>query len=134
MTKTKELKLYGIALFILGFIDIGYGILNIREVAPLLVNESTAVAVLTYAIVSISFLLALAKFWMGRQALCYAKGTGKGTSHITLAKIGIVFCTLGLVIYIISAIRGTASNTDIAGDIASLMVMCSYYKTAKECL
>ena len=134
MTKTKELKIYGYLMFFFGLLDIAYLVLDIQEAKALLADYSTAVAIGVYVFFGVCALITLAKFWMGRQALCYAKGTGKGTSHIKLAKIGIAFGILVLVSDGIAIFNGTGSYSEALSTITSLIVMHSYYTAAKACL
>ena len=134
ITKTKELKIYGILMIFFGFLDIAYLAMDIGDVKPLLEDYSTAVTIGVYVFFAVCLLITLAKFWMGRQALCYAKGTGKGTSHIKLAKIGIIFGILVLVSDGLAIFNGTASYSEAISTITSLIVMHSYYKAAKACL
>lgn len=134
ITKTKELKIYGILMIFFGLLDIAYLAMDISDVKPLLEDYSTAVTIGVYVFFAVCLLITLAKFWMGRQALCYAKGTGKGTSHIKLAKIGIVFGILVLVSDGIAYLNGTASSSEAVSTITSLIVMVSYYQAAKACL
>lgn len=134
MSKTKELKIYGYLMFFFGLLDIAYLVLDIQEVNALLADYSNAVAIFVYVFFAVCALITLAKFWMGRQALCYAKGTGKGTSHIKLAKIGIAFGVLVLVSDGIAIFNGTASYSEALSTITSLIVMHSYYTAAKACL
>lgn len=134
MTKLKELKIYGYLMFIFGLLDIAYLILDIQEINALLADYSKAVAIGVYAFFGVCALITLAKFWMGRQALCYAKGIGKGTSHIKLAKIGIIIGILVLVSDGIAIFNGTASYSEAISSITSLIVMHSYYTAAKACL
>ena len=134
ITKKKELKIYGWVMFFLGFIDLGYVLLEIGEVGTYTAGQSAAVVAFLYAFIALGVLLALIKFWLGRQALRYAKGTGTGTSHILLSKIGLVICMLVVISDTIAVLKGTASPSDTYGNIASLILMISYHKTAKECL
>lgn len=134
MSKTKELKIYGYLMFFFGLVDIAYLAMDIQEVKALLADYSTAVAIGVYVFFGVCALITLAKFWMGRQALCYAKGTGKGTSHIKLAKIAIIVGILVLVSDVIAIFNGTASYSEALSTITSLIVMHSYYTAAKACL
>lgn len=134
MLKTKELKIYGYLMFFFGLVDIAYLAMDIQEVKALLADYSTAVAIGVYVFFGVCALITLAKFWMGRQALCYAKGTGKGTSHIKLAKIAIIVGILVLVSDVIAIFNGTASYSEALSTITSLIVMHSYYTAAKACL
>lgn len=134
ITKTKELKLYGYLMIFLGLLDIVYLLMDIQEIKTLLEGYSTAVIIVVSVILAVCGLITLAKFWMGRQALCYAKGTGKGTSHIKLAKIGVIFSILILVFDAIAIFSGTASYFDAISTIVDLIVIHSYYTTAKACL
>lgn len=134
MTKEKELKIYGYVMFVFGLVDIAYLALDISEVSTLLEGYSSAVAIGVYVFFAVCALIALAKFWMGRQALCYAKGTGKGTSHIKLAKIGIAFGILVLISDGIAIFNGTASYSEAISTVTSLIVMYSYYTAAKSLL
>lgn len=134
MTKMKELKIYGYLMFFFGLLDIGYLIMDIQEINALLPGYSKAVSIGVYMFLGVCALITLAKFWMGRQALCYAKGTGKGTSHIKLAKIGIIFGILVLVSDGLAIFNGTASYSEAISTITSLIVMHSYYTAAKACL
>lgn len=134
MAKTKELKIYGYLMFFLGLVDIAYLALDIREINALAEGYSNAVIIGVYAFFAVCALITLAKFWMGRQALCYAKGTGKGTSHITLAKIGIILGIVVLVSDVIAIFNGTASVSEALSTATSLIVMHGYYTAAKSCL
>lgn len=134
ITKTKELKIYGFLMIFFGLLDIAYLAMDIGDVKPLLEDYSSAVAIGVYVFFAVCLLITLAKFWMGRQALRYAKGVGKGTSHIKLAKIGIVFGVLVLVSDGIAYFNGTASSSEAVSTITSLIVMVSYYQAAKACL
>ena len=133
-TKEKELKIYGYLMIFFGVLDIGYLALDISEVKPLLSDYSTAVAIVTYVFFGVCALITLAKFWMGRQALCYAKGTGKGTSHIRLAKIAMVFTVLFLATDVFAWINGTATISEALSTATTLIVIHSYYKAAKAFL
>ena len=134
MTKMKELKIYGYLMFVFGLLDIAYLIMDIQEINTLLADYSKVVTIGVYVFFGICALITLAKFWMGRQALCYAKGTGKGTSHITLAKIGIIFGILILISDALAIFNGTGSYSEAISTITSLIVMHSYYTAAKACL
>lgn len=134
ITKTKELKIYGYLMIFFGILDLAYLAIDISEISTLLGDYSKAIVIFTYAFLGLCLLITLAKFWMGRQALCYAKGTGKGTSHIKLAKIGIAFGVLVLVSDAVGYLNGTASYSEAVSTITSLIVMHSYYKAAKACL
>ena len=134
ITKSKELKIYGIVLILFGIIDLVYLYMDILDVSSLLGNQSKAVVICVYAFFALCFLITLAKFWMGRQALYYAKGTGKGTSHILLAKIGIVSSILILLSDGVACFNGTASIVEVCSSIVSLSIIYSYYKAAKACL
>ena len=132
--KENELKIYGYLMFFLGVIDIAYMAIDIREVNTLLEGYSQAVAIGVYAFFAVCALITLAKFWMGHQALQYAKGTGKGTSHIKLAKIGMAVTILVLVSDAFAIYQGTADISEILSTSTSLIVMHSYYTAAKACL
>ena len=134
MTKIKELKIYGYLMIFFGVLDLLYMLLDISEINADAGNYPSIVVTFAYIFLGVCMLMTLAKFWMGRQALCYAKGKGKGTSHILLAKIGIVFCILALVVDGYAFFNGTSSITELCSTGASLMVMCSYYQAAKACL
>lgn len=134
ITKTKELKIYGYLMFFFGILDLASLALDLAEIEALLADYSKAVAIFTYVFLALCLLITLAKFWMGRQALRYAKGVGKGTSHIRLAKIGIAFGVLVVVSDVFAIINGTASYYEAASSITSLIVMYSYYAAAKACL
>lgn len=134
MTKMKELKIYGYLMFFFGLVDIAYLIMDIRGIHTLLAGYSKAVVIGVHVFFGLCALITLTKFWMGRQALCYAKGTGKGTSHITLAKIGIIFGILVLVSDGLAIFNGTGSYSEAISTITSLIVMHSYYTAAKACL
>ena len=134
MSKHKELKIYGFAMILLGLVDVGFLTLDICEVNALAGNYPAVVVFFTYIFFALCALLALAKFWMGRQALCYAKGTGKGTSHVLLAKIGFVLSILVVASDAYAMISGTATSSELYSGIASLIFMYSYYKAAKACL
>ena len=134
ITKTKELKIYGYLMIFFGILDLAYLSLDIAEINAVLRDYSKTVVIFTYAFLALCLLITMAKFWMGRQALRYAKGVGKGTSHILLSKIGIVFGVLVLVSDIFAIINGTASYSEAVSTTTSLIVMYSYYKAAKACL
>lgn len=126
--KTTELKIYGILMIFFCILDCVHIVRNLLE------THSTEVTAFTYVILALRVLIALAKFWLGRQALCYANGNGKGTSHILLIKIGIAFVALLLVNDVVEAFLGIASFMEVISTIVSLTVMYSYYKAAKACL
>ena len=128
ITKTTELKLYGILMIFFGILDCVHILMNVLE------THSTEVTAFTYIILALGVLIALAKFWLGRQALCYANGNGKGTSHILLIKIGIAFVAFSLVNDVVEAFLGIASFMEAISTIVSLIIMYSYYKAAKACL
>lgn len=134
ITKTKELKIYGYLMFFFGLLDLAYLSLDIGDINTLLAEQSKAVAIFVYVFLGLCLLITLAKFWMGRQALRYAKGVGKGTSHILLAKIGIAFGVLMVLIDAINYFTGSADISEAASSGASLVVMISYYQAAKACL
>ena len=134
MTKKTELKIYGFLMIFFGLLDIAYMVMDIREVAPLLGSYSAAVTIGVHAFFALCALLTLAKFWMGRQALCYVKGTGKGSSHIKLAKIAIVLGVLVLISDVIAAFNGTASIAEAISSLLNLIIYHSYYSAAKACL
>ena len=134
ITKTKELKIYGYLMFFFGLLDLAYLSLDIGDIHTLLAEQSKAVAIFVYVFLGLCLLITLAKFWMGRQALRYAKGVGKGTSHILLAKVGIAFGVLMVLSDAISYFTGSADISEAASSGASLVVMISYYQAAKACL
>jgi hypothetical protein len=134
ITKTTELKIYGYLMIFFGIIDLAYMALDVSEMNGLLGDYSKAVAIFIYVFFGLCLLITLAKFWMGRQALRYAKGVGKGTSHILLAKIGIAFGILALLNDVIKLFTGTGDMTEVASSGASLVVMISYYQAAKAFL
>ena len=134
MTKTKALKICGFVLLFLGALDLVYLLIDISDLPSLLEGQSKAVTVFAYVFIGLCVLIAMAKFWMCRQALYYAKGNGKGTSHILLAKIGITFCVIALVSDVFAIFNGTASFDEALSSIFSPIVMYSYYKAAKACL
>lgn len=134
MTKKTELKLYGYLMFFFGVIDVLYLVMDIRETTSLLADYSNAVEIFVYVFFGLCALITLSKFWMGRQALCYVKGVGKGTSHILLAKIGIFFTILVLASDAIAYFNGTSSIFECISTVTSLMVVHGYYTAAKACL
>lgn len=134
ITKTKELKIYGYLMFFFGLLDLAYLSLDLGNISTLLAEQSKAVAIFVYVFLALCLLITLAKFWMGRQALRYAKGVGKGTSHILLAKIGIAFDVLMVLSDAINYFNGSADISELASSGASLAVMISYYQAAKACL
>ena len=131
--KTKELKIYGWLMFFFGFLDLVSLGLNIfggdQQTGDIGLDK-----VFFILFVAVGLFIAMAKFWLGRQALCYARGTGKGTSHIVLVKIGMVFGVLSLVNDCVSAFVGADPVSEIFSSAASLIVMISYYQAAKACL
>ena len=134
ITKTTELKIYGYLMIFFGIIDLAYMALDVSEMNGMLGDYSKAVAIFIYVFFGLCLLITLAKFWMGRQALRYAKGVGKGTSHILLAKIGIAFDVLMVLSDAINYFNGSADISELASSGASLVVMISYYQAAKACL
>ena len=134
LTKTTELKIYGLLMFYFGILDLAYLAMDIQEVNTLLTGYSHAVTIGVYVFFVVCILITLAKFWMGRQALRYAKGVGKGSSHIKLAKIGIVFGILVVVSDMFAAFNDTASITEAVSSLVNLFIYYFYYSTAKACL
>ena len=134
ITKTKELKIYGYLMFFFGLLDLAYLSLDLGNMSTLLAEQSKAVAIFVYVFLALCLLITLAKFWMGRQALRYAKGVGKGTSHILLAKIGIFFSVLLVLNDVVVLFVASGDITEAASSVASLVVILSYYQAAKACL
>lgn len=134
MSKNREMKIYGYVMIVLGIVDLGFLMLNISNAKTLLATQTPGISIAVYGILGLFLLIALAKIWMGRQGLCYAKGTGKGTSHITLSKIGMVFCAIVLVLDCVELISGNGFNSDAISNMTSLIIMYSYHKCAKEML
>lgn len=134
ITKTKELKIYGYLMIFFGFLDLASIALDISEVSGLLANYSEEITIFTFVFYGMDLLISPAKFWMGRQALCYAKGVGKGTSHILLAKIGIALMSLALVNDVVELFIGIGAITEAASSAVALIIIVSYYQAAKACL
>ena len=134
ITPTKVLKIYGILMLYFAILDCAYILMDVMDNSYLLGDHSTAVDIFSLIILALGVLITLAKFWLGRQALCYAKGIGKGTSHILLIKIGIAFGILVLVNDIVEVFIGTGPYREVISSIVCLIVMYSYYKAAKACL
>lgn len=134
MTKTKILQIYGYLMIFFGVLDLVYLAMDASEVNSLLGNYSEAVAIFTYVFFGLCVLITLAKFWMGRQALRYAKGVGKGTSHILLAKIGIAFGVLAVASDVVKLIGSSGDISEVASSCTSLAVMIGYYQAAKDYL
>ena len=132
ISKQKELKIYGWLMIVLAALDVARMVISAVFSDSSLLEEPGAKFVLI-AMVVVTGIAVLAKLWMGRQALTYAKGVGKGTSHILLAKIG-------LVIYIVLSLAGayqlfTGDGWDsLVSALASLIVVHSYLRAAKACL
>ena len=134
ITKATELKIYGYLMYFFGILDLAYWALDVSEVSGLLGDYSKAVSIFTYVFLTLGLLITLAKFWMGRQALCYAKGVGKGTSHILLAKIGIFFSVLLVLNDVVVLFVASGDITEAISSVAGLVVILSYYQAAKACL
>lgn len=130
-TKTNKLKIYGFLMYFFGFHDLTH-ILTKAMKRNALTGDSFDI--FTYVFLGLSLLIALAKVWLGRQALCYAKGNGKGTSHILLIRVGIAFGVLALVNDVVELFIGIGAFSEVLSTIVSLIVMYSYYRAAKACL
>ena len=108
---------------------IAYLIMDIQEINTLLADYSKVVTIGVYVFFGICALITLAKFWMGRQVLC-----SKGTSHIKLAKIVIIWGISVLVSDGLAIFNGIASYSEAISTITILIVMHSYFTTTKACL
>lgn len=131
------LKIYGSLLILLAVLDSAKLVLEFvgDEIAESIAALGNAGVVLTVVFTVVSVGIILARLWMGIQALRYAKGTGKGTSHITLAKIARVVLVILLVMRIIGWISGEPiDKTDVASELVSLGVIWGYLSAAKACL
>jgi hypothetical protein len=134
IAKTIELKFYGYLTIFFGIIDLLNMALDVSEINGLMAASSQADTIFTYVTFGLSLLIMLAKLWMGRQALCYAKGVGKGTSHILLAKIGIGFGVLMLLNDVVELFIGIGDITEVASSVVYMVIIISYYQAAKACL
>ena len=129
MTQTKVLKIYGITMFVLAAVDIATMIVN--SMGASMVGFA---AIMAFVVIGVALLTAAAKCWMGYQALCYAKGTGKGTSHILIAKICLIFGIVNLVFALLGVVTGNGSFDQVIGAATNVALLFFYRKTAQECL
>lgn len=128
MTPQKEFKIASIVLLFLGVVDI-----------PLIAigwfgADSPAFEFNAFliAIFAITCAITLAKLYMGIMGLKYCKGTGKGTLHIKLAKIGVILAVLAAVITVMDLISGTGSIETLISDACDIYVIYWYFNLAKK--
>ena len=69
---------------------------------------------------------------MGIMGLKYCKGTGKGSLHITLAKIGIALTVVATVISVIDMISGSGDVSTVISDATDILIIYWYFSLAKK--
>ena len=132
MNPQKEFKIACFTLLFLGVLDILSILVGYFENGKLTAGLTVAESVVVFLFLGINVLIMLAKIYMGVAGLKYCNGTGKGKLHITLAKIGLVFCVIVAVTSLIDIVTGAAAVETIFGEITSITVMYWYLTLAQK--
>ena len=128
MNPKKEFKIASIVLLILGIFDAL--IIGIEWfVGDFFVLGDNVFLLFVFAGI---ILIALAKLYMGIMGLKYCKGTGKGTLHITLAKIGVVLALIAVVIAAVNLVGGDGDVQTVLSDSVDAFIMYWYLSLAKK--
>lgn len=120
----KNLKVYSILFLVLAIIQV-----VIFIAGELTGNVPSGAAFVMGAICS--GVIVLAELIMGFKGIAYANGSGKGTLHITIAKIAVVFIALGLVIDIFGLVTKTGGVSELIISLIDLVFVFGYIKEAK---
>ena len=131
MNPQKEFKIASIVIIALGVLDVLSIALGATGNGVIFGSLTSGGRVLIGALIAVMGIIALAKIYMGVMGLKYCKGTGKGKLHILLAKIGMVFSVLALVMSVVDLIGG-AGTQDIIGEISSVCFIYWYLKLAEK--
>lgn len=88
----------------------------------------------TLALIALGVMLigTLAMLYMGYIGLKYCKGEGKGTLHITIAKVCIVVSVLGVIVAAIDLFVNNSDVGNILGSLFQLVIIYYYLKFSKE--
>lgn len=95
------------------------------------VSLDVAKAIMITAIV-IAVIASLVKFYLGFKGLNQAKGTGKGTSHITISKILLVFFVIIFAVGAYGLIKDSSTWLSVLSDLASIIILFTYISSATK--
>lgn len=130
----KNLKIWSELYIILAILDvvslIGAYLAGQFDVSSIPKNLQTGVLIF---VISVCIIMILIKLLLGVQGLRQVNGTNKGTGHITLAKVTLIFLVLiliGSVVEVIKAVN-TRTITDLSSNLFSFIVIFEYIKYAK---
>lgn len=128
MNPQKEFKIASIILLILGAFDL-FLVSTEWFGSDSIIFENNIYLIIIFSIIT---LIPIAKIYMGIMGIKYSKGTGKGRLHIILAKIGVVFSIIAIVISVLDLIFGSGTLETLIGDALDTFVICWYHRLAKK--
>ncbi|MDO4745911.1 MAG: hypothetical protein Q4B18_05090 [Bacillota bacterium] len=132
MREDKILSQYRIISGVLLF----FGAMNLINIGSedfgAILEAPGAVKVLALVALGIMLIATVAMLYMGYTGLKYCKGDGKGTLHITIAKICIVVSVLGVVIAAVDLFVNNSDVGNILGSLFQLVIIYYYLKFSKE--
>lgn len=131
MDSRRDFKVISMLLLFLGVMDIALLVINNMGEMKAVSALSDKGLAFVIGIAAIVVIIALAKLYMGYMGIRYCNGTGKGTFHITLAKIGLVLAVIAVVLSVMDMTSGGTLNTVIS-DIIDVMVIFWYFRAAKR--
>ena len=124
----KEFKIASILFLFLGVIDAVIISMDWFGSESPLLQDNIFLLILLIVIC----LIALGKLYMGFMGLKYCKGTGKGSLHITLAKIGVVLAAISVVISVVEMINGEGTLQTVISDVTDAFIVYWYLRLAKK--
>lgn len=144
ISDSKALKVYSNIIIVLAGVDAVRltthwvnGEFNSTVLAQVYGVPKNIIHAIIMAVLCVGALVFAAKIYMGIKGIRTAKGNGKGTGHITVAKVTLVCCITMFAISTITLISnisgaGMMEWLDLAAPFASCLITSEYLKAAKE--
>lgn len=127
----KMLKAYSTLFLLLAGVNVYNTIytlvFNMPDISDLEVSKEMFIGLS----IGLLVIIVLAELFLGIKGLNEVKGKGKGTGHITLAKVVLVFYVIGTIFGIIDFINTKQDIVSILTSIGSTLIIYLYIRSAK---
>lgn len=132
----RNLKIYSILFIFLGLFDLISLAIDYftGDLATTLENSTSTVGSKEVLIVLAGFvaLVAFIELYLGIKGLNQSKGKGKGTTNITIAKVGFVITAILLILDAVEIIRNGGEITSLLSDAIATILLYEYVNVANS--